>query len=311
MSITDPVDPRTLIALVAVADEGSFRAAARSLGYTQSAVSHQVASLERRLGAQLFDRPGGRRRVALTPLGDLAYLHAHRILAANNELEGDVTAALAGERGTLRIGALQTLLFLLAEPLARLRRERPGIEVFLEEPDTDAMLLDKLHTGALDVGLYINVESDERVLTSPLFEDRWTILARRDDPVANTGFLTLDALDGKDIVAWHERWPAQARLEKLWRQRRIKPRVVYRTDDSLMIQVLVAAGLGCACVSAASIQQLIDPLLKRIPIQDDVPPRTVSVCYARDREPSPAALVLIDALLATPRGLPGSAAATT
>src|SRR4051794_3166078 len=115
MSINDPIDPRRLVALVAVADEGSFRAAARSLGYTQSAVSNQIASLERRLGAELFDRPGGRRRIALTPLGELAYQHAQRVLAANNALEGDVTAALAGERGTLRIGALQTLLFLLAE----------------------------------------------------------------------------------------------------------------------------------------------------------------------------------------------------
>src|ERR1700759_1827749 len=104
MPFTDgPIDPRTLRALVAVADEGSFRGAARSLGYTQSAVSHQIATLEARLGTSLFVRPGGRRRITLTAVGELAHQHAQRVIAANLALEGDVIAALAGERGTLRI----------------------------------------------------------------------------------------------------------------------------------------------------------------------------------------------------------------
>ena len=55
-----PVDLKALRALVAVADHGSFRAAAKSLGYTQSAISHQIAVLERALDAPLFTRPGGR-----------------------------------------------------------------------------------------------------------------------------------------------------------------------------------------------------------------------------------------------------------
>ena len=126
MSLTDdPVDPRNLRALVAVAEGGSFRSAAQTLGYTQSAISHQIATLEKRLGASLFLRPGGRRRVELTPLGQLAFQHAQRVLAANRALEGDVTAALAGERGTLRIGTSASTSPLLAKPLAELGRQSP------------------------------------------------------------------------------------------------------------------------------------------------------------------------------------------
>jgi DNA-binding transcriptional LysR family regulator len=296
MLTNDLIDPRTLTALVAVTDEGSFRGAARALGYTQSAVSHQIAMLERRLGISLFVRPGGRRRVALTPLGELVYQHAQRVLAANQALDADVTAALAGERGTLRIGTSQSTCYVLAEPLAQLRRYSPGIEVSLINASTAETLAQQLGNGQLDVGLYINVQPDERVATMPLFEDEWMIIAHRDDPVARAAAVPFDALDGADMIAWHQRWRAQASLEQLWRRRRIRPRIVYRTDDSLMIQALVATRLGCACLGGLSVQQLIDPQLRRIAIRDELPARTLAVCYARQRELTPAAVTLIDAI---------------
>ncbi len=295
-SINNPIDPRTLTALVAVADGGSFRAAARALGYTQSAVSHQIAMLERRLGASLFTRHGGRRGVELTAFGELAYQHAQRVLAASQALEGDIRAALAGERGTLRIGTSQSTCQLLAEPLARLRRDSPGIEVSLSNPVSAEALVQQLDQGKLDIGLYINVEPDERVVTVPLIEDAWMMMVHQNDPLAGASSVTLDALDGADIIAWHQRWRAQASLEQIWRRRRIKPRIVYRTDDGLMIQALVAAGLGSACLGAISTQRLVDPRLRRISIRDELPPRSLALCYARERAPTSAAVVLIDAV---------------
>jgi len=299
-SIGDPVDPRTLRALVAVADEGSVRGAARALGYTQSAISHQVALLEQRLGTQLFIRPGGRRRMTLTPLGELAYEHAHRVLTAGQALEGDMRAALAGERGSLRIGTSQSTSFLLADTLAKLRRDRPGVEVFLTNAGTAETLAQQLHQGQLDVGVYINVEPDERVVTIPLFQDVWVILAHPRHRLAGSSSIALEALDGVDMIAWPQRWRAQGNLEQLWRRRRVKPRIVYRTDDNLMIQSLVASGLGCACMGAISVQRLVDARLARILIRDELPLRTLSVCYSRQREPTPAAVALIDAIRTAP-----------
>ncbi len=292
----EPIDPRTLRALVAVADQGSFRGAARALGYTQSAVSHQIATLEARLGTSLFVRPGGRRRITLTPLGELAHHHAQRVLAANLALEGDVTAALAGERGTLRIGTSQSTSSLLAKPLARLARQRPGIEVSLSNISTAESLAQQLDRGQLDLGLYINIEPNDRVVTTPLFEDAWMIIAHREDPLASSGSVTLDALNGVDMIAWHSRWRAQTNLEQLWRRRRIRPRIIYRTDDNLMIQRLVINRLGCACLGALSVEHLIAPELRRIPIRDELPPRTLAICHARGRELTPAALIVIDAI---------------
>jgi DNA-binding transcriptional LysR family regulator len=292
----DPIDPRTLRALVAVADAGSFRAAARSLGYTQSAVSHQIAAIERRLGVTLFIRPGGRAKIALTPHGDLVYQHAQRVMAANQALDADIRAALAGERGTLRIGLSQSTCAMVAAPLAYLRRTSPGIEVSLINAATAETLAQQLHQGQVDVGLYINIEADERVVTTPLFEDSWVVIAHRDNPIAASSSITLDDLDGADMIAWHQRWRAQANLERLWKQRGVRPRIIYRTDDNLMIQVLVANELGCACLGALTTAELIDPRLRRLALRDEVPPRTLSLCWARDREAHPAAVVLSDAI---------------
>lgn len=296
----DPIDIRTLTALIAVADEGSFRGAARALGYTQSAISHQIASIERRLGITLFERPGGRGQVRLTPLGELAYQNAQRVIGATDALEADMTAALAGERGTVRIGISQSSCYVLPQPLAQLRRHTPGIEISLINCATAETLAHQLDRGQLDVGLFVNIEPDERVVTIPLFEDAWMIIARRDHPMARSNSVALNALDGVEMIAWHNRWRAQASMEQLWRRRRIRPRIVYRTDDSMMIQALVAVGLGCACLGALSVQELIDPQLTRITIRDEVPPRTLALCYSRRREPSPAAVTLIDAVREIP-----------
>lgn len=290
----DPIDLRTLRAVVAVADSGSFRGAARALGYTQSALSHQIGTIERGLGTTVFKRPGGRGRIALTPLGELVYKHAQRVMAATQALEADVTAALAGERGSLRVGISQSSCYLLAQPLAQLRRKVPGVEVSLINAASADTVAQQLDRGQIDIGLYVNIEPNDRVVTIPVFEDAWMIVAHRDDPIGESGSATLDALDGADMIAWHQRWRAQASLEDHWRRRRIRPRIVYRTDDNLMIQTLVATGLGCACLGLLSIHELVDPRLRRILIRDEAPRRTVALCYSRHREPAGAAVVLID-----------------
>jgi DNA-binding transcriptional LysR family regulator len=236
----------------------------------------------------------------MTPLGELAYQNAQRVIGASDALEADMTAALAGERGPVRIGISQSSCYVLAQPLAQLRRRTPGIEISLINCATAETLAQQLDRGQLDVGLFVNIESDERVVTIPLFEDAWMLLAHRDDALARSSSVALDALDGAEMIAWHNRWRAQASLEQLWRRRQIRPRIVYRTDDNMMIQALVAVGLGCACLGALSVQELIDPRLKRIRIRDEVTARTLALCYSRRREPPPAAVVLIDAIREIP-----------
>ena len=126
--MTPSWDTRQLVALLAVVDTGTFSAAALHLGYTQSAVSQQVASLERAVGAPLLERPGGPRRVRLTPVGESLVVHARAVVARLLAAQADIAAIRAGERGTLRVGTMQSVgTKVLPRLLSRFRDERPGI----------------------------------------------------------------------------------------------------------------------------------------------------------------------------------------
>src|SRR5580693_2544626 len=213
------IDLRSLRALVAVADQGSFRGAARELGYTQSAISHQIASLERNLSAPLFTRPGGRGATALTPAGSAVYRRARRVLGEVQTLTADVQAAVTGERQILRIGTFQTGTTELLPPALRtLREERPDVEVQLAEIRTNSQTYDQLADGQLDFALLVNPEPDERIQSIPLLDDPWVILTRRDSELAAVENPTFDLLDGVDIIAWNRGWRTQAELEEAWRR---------------------------------------------------------------------------------------------
>src|SRR6478672_11824410 len=102
------VELRHLRALVAIAETSSFSLAARRLGYAQSAVSQQIAALERVVGTRLVERPGGPRAVALTEAGGVLVGHAKHMLARLSAARSDLAALAAGEAGTLRIGVFQS-----------------------------------------------------------------------------------------------------------------------------------------------------------------------------------------------------------
>jgi DNA-binding transcriptional LysR family regulator len=300
--MTDLIDQTTielkpLRALVAIADTGSFRAAARALGYTQSAISHQIHTLERALDAALFTRPGGRGAIALTPAGDVAYRRARRVLSEIETLGADVAAAQRGERRTLRIGVFQTATTeLLPGALRTLREQRPEVEVVLSEIDDNARTFDRLAGGQLDLAFLVNPEPDDRIRSIPLLDDPWVILTRRDSELVSAEEPSFDLLDGVDVVAWNLRWRTQRELEEAWRKRGISPRVVYRTDDNLALQRLVAAGYGHACLDRLGAAGAVEPSLTWIAPKEMLLPRTIALCHPRRRDPSGAAMTLMESV---------------
>ena len=145
-TITQPdkwlgVEIRHLAALDAVASEGSFGRAATRLGYTQSAVSQQIATLERIVGEKLIERPGGPRAVSLTEAGELLLRHAEAIVHRLDAARADIAALRAGETGSLRVGTYQSVgARIVPEVMRRFLADWPGIELGLSEPATDPEL---------------------------------------------------------------------------------------------------------------------------------------------------------------------------
>src|SRR5207253_5187565 len=124
--------------------------AARRLGYTQSAVSQQIAQLEKVVGAKLVERPGGPRAVSLTDAGRLLRRHADAIVARLAAAQADMAALLAGEAGPLRVGILQSVgARLLPQLIPRFKRDFPRVSVQVREGSTPDELLPLVESGEL------------------------------------------------------------------------------------------------------------------------------------------------------------------
>jgi DNA-binding transcriptional LysR family regulator len=288
---------RELRAVVAVAELGSFRRAAAELGYTQSALSHQVSALEAALGWPLFHRPGGRGQIRLTPAGEAVRRRARRVLSDVEGIAADAEEAERGAGMSVRVGVSQTTAAeIMPAALQAFRIEHPGVEVVLSEIDDDAAVGDALGQGRLDLAFAINPEPDDRVEAVPVLDDPWVLLTRRDSAIAELERPGLDVLNGLDIVAWTRRWKGQRELEELWSLVGLAPRVVYRTDDNLALQRLVAAGLGHACIGRLAARRAVDPSLTWLLPRELLSPRRIALCYPRYRQLTATTRALIAAI---------------
>src|SRR5580693_3247916 len=264
---------RELQAVLAVAELGSFRAAAAELGFTQSALSHQVSALEAALGQSLFHRPGGRAAVRLTPAGEAVCRRARRALAEVEAVAADAEQAARGESVRVRVGVTQTAAAeIMPAALRVFRDDHPGVEVVLVAADELEYSRDALLRGDLDLAFSYNSETDEYIEAIAVVEDSWVILTRRDSAIASLDSPGFAVLDQQDLVAWARRG--------------IAPKIVYRTDDNLALQRLVAAGLGHACIGRVAASRAVDPALTWLEPREPLATaslRTIALCYARDR----------------------------
>src|SRR5919199_32307 len=177
---------RHLLALEAVAREGSFGRAAVSLGYTQSAISQQIAALERIVGERLIERPGGPRPVSLTEAGQLLLRHADAIVARLAAAKADLQALSGGEAGTLRIGIFQSVgERILPEVMRRYTEGWPKVGLALTESASDAELLELVERGELDLTFADLPLTDGPFDSVELLRDPYVLVVPADSELAD------------------------------------------------------------------------------------------------------------------------------
>src|ERR1700744_3007787 len=177
---------RELQAVLAISELGSVRRAAAALGFTQSALSHQVSALEAALGQSLFDRPGGRAQVRLTPAGEAVCRRARRALAEVEAVAADAGQAALGESVRVRVGVTQTAAAeIMPAALRAFRDDHPGVEVVLVAADDPDSARGALRRGHLDLAFAFSSDADEFIEALPVVEDPWVILTRRDSALAS------------------------------------------------------------------------------------------------------------------------------
>ena len=185
------IEIRHLSALKAVAEEGSFGRAATRLGFSQSAVSQQIAALERAVGSPVFDRPGGPKRVELTPTGALLLEHAEAILGRIVTASDDLDRLRTGSAGHLTVGTFQSVsVRILPSVVKAMRAERPGVEIRLHESDDHEAIIEQLLAGSLDVAFVVARIEDPRLDITELFFDPFVAVTARGDGGAVVGPMT-------------------------------------------------------------------------------------------------------------------------
>lgn len=292
------VELRHLRALLAVRETSSFSRAAVQLGYAQSAVSQQIAALERAVGVSLVQRPGGPRPVSLTEAGEMLARHAERVESHLAAASADLRALAAGETGCVRIGIFQSAgARVLPEILAEYRERRPRVEIELVERRDDRRLLDLVTVGSLDVSfgvLYEDDPPDPRLVHRVLLEDPFVLLAPPRSPLARRASVSLRELAGVDLIAAGT-CPVDLSVENAFTHAGATRTIVFRTDDNLTMQRLVGAGLGHAVVPELTVERgpHAGPAVV-IPLVDPPRPRRIAIFGAANRYRSPAVRSFIE-----------------
>ena len=286
------VELRHFLALEAVAREGSFGKAATSLGYTQSAVSQQIATLERIVGHRLVERPGGPRPVSLTEAGRLLLRHADAIAARMAAAQADLTALAEGQAGTLRVGVYQSVENkILPEALRRFKAGWPDVDVQLTEDSYEASLVAAVEHGDIDLTFSIEPIPDGPFEVRRLMRDPYVLLVPAGSAAKETR-VSLAVLDGAPMVAY-QHLRHQDLAEDFLRARGVRPKIVFRSNDNGTVQAMVASGLGVALAPLLAVDENDPRIRLQLPVEP-VPPRVLVVVWHRDRYRPPSALAFVE-----------------
>lgn len=285
-------DTRHLLALLAVLDTGTFSAAADELGYTQSAMSQQVAALERAVGAPLLERPGGPRRVRLTRLGEVVEVHARAIVARLHAAQADVAAVRAGDQGSLRVGTMQSVgTKVLPRLLRRYREDRPGIELVAMEISDLTEIAGGVESGRFDLSFTPLPVPDGPFAVRPVLDDPFVLLAPAGAPEADQASTTLRHAARLPLIGFSDPVLDDELLHQL-RSTGAEPSFVFRSNDNPTIQGFVAAGLGYALMPRLTVDE-DDPQVAVVPVVRGLRPRHLGLVWHADRQLSQATMSFV------------------
>jgi DNA-binding transcriptional LysR family regulator len=262
-----PADLRQLGYFVTVAEAGSFTAAAARLHVAQQSLSQQIALVERRLGAALFDR--GPHGVALTVVGAALLPEARTALMAADRAFEVARRAASGERAPLRIAFLSSVANHLLPPVVRRLKERsPELTIDTEELPI-AQLVARLREGTLDAGLSRPPLVDDLV-TEEIMREPVAAVLPTDHRLAAAESLTLADLAGESwVLTARSSWPPWHRkYDRDFAAAGYEPRVVQRGTSPQNLLALVAAGVGVTRLPLSS-RSLRDGGVVFVPLHDE------------------------------------------
>lgn len=285
---------RQLRYLDAVARRCSFTQAALDLHVAQSALSQQVARLERELGVELLRRTT--RRVEVTEAGELVLARARRALTEVDGVRADLDALQGLVRGTLRLGGVPPVGPVHpAALIADFSRAHPGVAITVRE-DVAFTLLGALRDGGLDLVLaLVDVGALDGLDGARLRDEELVLIAPLEHPLARAGRVRVERLAGEALVAYGAGSALRDALVALVPD----GRVVAEANELETVRELTARGLGVTLMPRSVVASHAD----RLAIRPLSPPHAlpVSLVWRAGERPTPAAQAFREHVLSTMR----------
>jgi DNA-binding transcriptional LysR family regulator len=286
------LDVRRMQMLAAVVSNGSVTAAAARLGYTPSAISQQVAALEKEAGTELLERVG--RGVRPTAAGLLLTEYADTIGRQVAKAETALGDLLAGRTGRLSVRYFATAgAHLVAPAVARLRAEHPGVQIDLKLTGPDP--LPDVREGRADLALVVGRSDEDGVRLLHLLDDPYLAVLPAAHPLAARRSIHLTDLADEPWVG--SEWPGPCLEAQLTAcaTAGFQPRFVVDSEDYATAQGFVAAGLGVTLIPRLGLGGRHPDVAVR-QIRAPQPSRAIYAAVRETALPQPALEAFVEAL---------------
>jgi molybdate transport repressor ModE-like protein len=285
------MDVRQLAALVAIADHGTFSAAARALFTVQSNVSSHVARLEKELGTVLVDRAHG----GLTDDGARVVERARRILRELEDIAADVAPVTGDVTGDVRLGMLGTTArWLLPALLPKLSQTHPFLRVVVSEGST-SVLLPALLGGRFNAAVVHLPVDDPELTIEPLFAEELVLVAPAQHPLAGRTEIPLTELAEHRLLLPPSGSALRRVLDRAAASVGVQLHAQAEIDGVRLLAALAVDGHGPTIVPATAVSRRVDGDVASVRVPE-LGPRVVALAYQRRPAPSAPARALFEVL---------------
>jgi DNA-binding transcriptional LysR family regulator len=285
------LDVRRMRVLREVAVRGSFSAAAEALSFTQSAVSQQIAALEREAGTTLVQRSA--RGVRLTEAGEAIVRHAEAIMARLAEAEAELEAIAGLRGGRLRTAAFESAgATLMPLAIAAFREQHPAVELSMSMSEPEDCI-PMLRSGELDLAIVFESaaqRADDGIHRVHLIEDPMFLVL-----LASRRRVRLADLAGEAWIGGEPDCECNRLISRACAAAGYEPRIAFETDDYTAMQGFVAAGVGVSLIAELGLTSVRDDIVVR-DLGRDTPARQIYAATLAEGYRSPATQAMLEIL---------------
>lgn len=276
--------------------ELNFTRAAEKLGIAQPSLSQQIRLLEHEIGTPLFDRIG--KRTVITEAGKTLLHHSYNVFHELSQARAAISELQGLNRGTLKIGALLTVVnYLLPPTVIGFHSNYPNIELSVLGMRTGDIYSGILHND-LDLGIvYLPMEHND-LESIPLYQENLALAAPIGHPIAQKSFVTLDILKETPSILLPDTYFLRQLINEHCKALDCTPKQVIEMTTMESIINMISNGVGVTILPKGYLDYIDNPHIRVIPIQP-VLTTQIGLVYRKNKHLCAASRVFMEQLLHT------------